>query len=161
MSFWTKAPTITCKPRGDKEIVITREFDATPELLFRAHTEPDLLRVWMGGIPGWTFAQIDVDLRVGGKYRFVMKSDEGHEMGWGGSYQEIKRPEKIVNTELFDEAWYDGESIVQLTFKKTGAKTLLMMELFFASHKAREQAIQSPMTDGMELNYAALDKLAF
>src|SRR5262249_41894094 len=89
----------------DREIVMTREFDARRELVWEALTKPELLKRWLFGPPGWSLEVVEGDLKVGGAYRFVMRHANGSEMGWGGVYREIVPLERIVATERFDEAW--------------------------------------------------------
>ena len=80
----------------DREIVFTRVFDAPRELVFDAMTRPELLKRWLLGPPGWTMPICEIDLRVGGAYRYVWRSADGVEMGMGGIHREIVRPERIV-----------------------------------------------------------------
>src|ERR1700716_4401588 len=84
---------------SDREIAMTRVFDAPRSLVFDAFTKPELLKRWLGVLGGWTFAVCEVDLKVGGKYRYVWRGKDGREMGMGGVYREIVRPERIVSTE--------------------------------------------------------------
>ena len=104
--------TLKLTTPSDREIAMTRVFDAPRQLVFDAHTKPDLVRQWLLGPPGWSMPVCEIDLRVGGKYRYVWRHDrDGTEMGMGGVYREIVPPERIVNTEKFDEAWYPGEAV--------------------------------------------------
>ena len=94
---------------GDRDLVMTRVFDAPRKLVYDAHTKPALVRQWLLGPPGWTMPVCDMDVRVGGTYRWVWRKEtDGSEMGMGGVYREIKAPERLVTTEKFDEAWYPG-----------------------------------------------------
>lgn len=90
---------------SDREIVMTRVFDAPRNLVFDAYTKPELLKRWLGVFGGWTMAVCEVDLRVGGSYRWVWRGADGTNMGVRGIYREIVPPERLVNTEKFDEAW--------------------------------------------------------
>ena len=94
---------------SDREIVMTRDFDAPRSLVFEAYTKPELLKRWLFGPDGWSFAVCEIDLKVGGKYRYVWRHSDGPEMGMGGVYREIVPPERLVCTELFDEDWTGGE----------------------------------------------------
>jgi uncharacterized protein YndB with AHSA1/START domain len=85
--------------RGDREIVMTRAFDAPRHLVFDAFTKPDLLRQWLLGPPGWSMPVCEIDFQVGGRYRYVWTHRDGAEMGAGGVYKEIVVPERIVATE--------------------------------------------------------------
>lgn len=103
--------TLQVEARGDHEIVMTRVLNAPRHLVFDAFTKPELLKRWLGVFGGWELAVCEIDLRVGGKYRWVWRNADGTEMGMGGVYREIAPPEKIVSTEKFDEAWYPGEGL--------------------------------------------------
>ena len=88
---------------SDKEIMFTRTFDAPRQLVFDAWTKPELLKRWLYGPNGWSLAVCKVDLRVGGHYRYEWKHTNGNEMGMGGVYREVVPPERLVNTQLFDQ----------------------------------------------------------
>ena len=96
----------------DREIAMTRAFDAPPRLVFDAWTKPELLKRWLGVFGGYSMPVCEVDLRVGGTYRFVWRGPDGAEMGVRGVYREVVRPEGLVHTEKFDEAWYPGEALI-------------------------------------------------
>ena len=98
--------------QSDREIVMTRVFDAPRNLVFDAYTKPELLRRWLGILGGYSMPVCEVDLRVGGTYRFVWRGPDGAEMGVRGVYREVVRPERLVHTERFDEAWYPGEALI-------------------------------------------------
>ena len=85
--------------RGDREIVMTRSFNATRILVFEAFTKPELVRQWLLGPPGWSMPVCEIDLRVGGHYRYVWRHENGNEMGMGGVFREIVVPERLVSTE--------------------------------------------------------------
>src|ERR1700739_121052 len=100
------------KANADREIVMTRVFNAPRTLVFDAFTKPELLKQWLLGPPGWTMPVCEIDLRVGGAYRYVWRQiSDGREMGMGGVYREIAAPVRVVATEKFDEAWYSGEAV--------------------------------------------------
>ncbi len=96
------------EPKGDLEIVMTRGFAAgSARCVFRANTEPELLKRWLGVRKGWLLAICEVDLQVGGRYRYLWRNEaKGKEMASGGVFREIVRPERIVCTERFDDPWY-------------------------------------------------------
>ena len=100
--------SLKVEARGDREIVMTRVFDAPRHLVYEAFTKPDLVKRWLGVFGGWSLPVCEIDFRVGGRYRFVWRK-EGAEMGMGGVYKEIVPNERIVNTEKFDDTWYEGE----------------------------------------------------
>ena len=103
---------LTLTTPSDREILITRDFNAPRALVFDCMSKPELVRRWLLGPPGWTMPVCDIDLRVGGRYRYVWRNEaDGTEMGMGGVYMEIVPPEKVVQTELFDQDWTGGETI--------------------------------------------------
>lgn len=144
---------------SDLEVVITRDFDAPRQLVWDAHTQPDLIRRWLLGPPGWTMPVCEVDLRVGGAYRYVWRSEEGVEMGMGGTFREVAAPERIVNTQLFDQDWTGGETIGTMVLTEDGGRTHMVNTILYASKAARDGALSTGMTEGMEAGYASLDAL--
>ena len=118
------AATLTLTAPGEREIVMTRVFDAPRQLVFDALTKPALVKRWLLGPPGWSMPICEIDLRVGGKYRYVWRKDnDGTEMGMGGVYREIVVPERLVTTERFDEAWYPGEAVGTLVLVEQRGRT--------------------------------------
>lgn len=144
---------------SDLEVVITRDFDAPRELVFDCHVKPDLVRRWLTGPPGWTMPVCDIDLRVGGRYRYVWRGPNGEDMGMGGVFREIVRPERIVTNELFDEDWTGGETLVTTVFTEGGGRTRATLTVLYASKQAREGALATGMADGMESSFQHLDEL--
>ncbi len=144
---------------SDREVKITRDFDGPRELVWDCHTKPELVRRWISGPPGWSLAVCEIDLRAGGKYRYVLNGPDGVEMGWGGTYSEIRRPEFITATEKFDEDWTGGETVVSTRFDEMDRRTTVTVTVLYASKEARDGAIATGMTDGMEAGYQLLDKL--
>jgi uncharacterized protein YndB with AHSA1/START domain len=144
---------------GDRELVISREFDAPRQLIFDAHTKPELIRRWLLGPAGWTMPVCEVDLRVGGKYRYVWRNQKGMDMGMGGEYREIVAPERIVSTEQFDEAWYPGVAVGTLTLVEHAGKTLLTQVMQYETGEARDAVLKSPMEEGLEAGYSRLSEL--
>src|ERR1044071_1680068 len=97
---------------SDREIAMTRVFNAPRRMVFEALTKPELVKRWLLGPPGWSMPVCEIDLRVGGKYRYVWRRDsDGTDMGMGGVYREIVAPERIVATEKFDQSWYSGDAV--------------------------------------------------
>jgi len=124
--------------RGEREIVITRAFDAPRRLVFDAFSKPELVRQWLLGPPGWSMPVCEIDFRVGGRYRYVWRRDNGGEMGVGGVYKEIVAPERIVATERFDQSWYPGEGLGTILLVEQGAKTRMTQTLTYESREARD-----------------------
>jgi uncharacterized protein YndB with AHSA1/START domain len=124
--------------RGEREIVMTREFNAPRRLLFDAFTKPELVKQWLLGPPGWSMPVCEIDLKVGGKYRYVWRQDsDGTEMGMGGVYREIVAPERLVSTEKFDEAWYPGEAVGTIVLSEHGGKTTITQTILYESRSLR------------------------
>ena len=144
---------------SDREIVMTRVFNAPRKLVFDAWTRPELVKRWLLGPPGWTMPVCEIDLRVGGKYRFEWLGQDGTVMGMGGVYREIVIPERIVNTQLFDQDWTGGETLGTLLFVERDGKTTLTNKVLYASREARDGALKTDMAKGVEAGYARLDEI--
>ena len=152
------AGTLHLTAPGERDIVMTRVFDAPRQLVFDAHTKPELVKRWLLGPPGWSMPVCEIDLRVGGKYRYVWRHDrERTEMGMGGVYREIVAPERLVNTERFDESWYPGEAVDTLVLVEQGGRTTLTLTVLYESREAREAVLKSGMESGVAASY---DRLA-
>ncbi len=146
--------------QGEREIVMTRAFNAPRTMVFEAFTRPELLKRWLGGLPGWSMTVCEVDLRVGGTYRWVWRRDnDGTEMGMGGVYREIVRPERIVSTEKFDESWYPGEAVGTVAFDEKDGRTTLTQTLVYESQEARDGVLKSGMESGVEASYDRLEEI--
>ncbi|HMF89199.1 MAG TPA: SRPBCC family protein [Candidatus Angelobacter sp.] len=144
--------------QGDREIMMTRVFEAPRRLVFEAFTKPELVKRWLLGPPGWSMPVCEMDVRVGGTYRWVWRHDsKGTEMGVSGVYREIVPPERIVSTEKFDHAWYPGEALGTVVLTEQGGKTTLTQTLLYESREARDGVLQSPMEQGVAASY---DRLA-
>ena len=128
-------------------------------MLSDAHTRAALVQRWLLGPPGWTMPVCEIDLRVGGKYRYVWQSAGGQRMGVAGTFKEIVRPSRIVMTQLFDEDWTGGQTIVLTELTEHGGKTTLTTTVRYASREARDGALKTGMTTGMEAGYERLEGL--
>jgi len=144
---------------GDREVVFTRQFDAPRQLVWDAMTKPELLKRWLFGPPGWSMEVCEMDMRVGGKYRWVWRGPDGVEMGMGGVHHEIVPPAKIVNTQLFDQDWTGGEAVGTLTLTEQNGKTLLTNTVRYATPEARDAVLKTPMEQGMAMGYDRLEQL--
>jgi len=149
--------TLQVTTPSEREIAMTRVFDAPRRLVFDAWTRPELLKRWLGVRGGWSFAVCEVDLRVGGAYRFVWRGPNGKEMGMGGVYREVVPPERLVATELFDDPWYEGEALDTTVLVEKGGKTTVTTTVLYASRDVRDAVLESPMERGVAESY---DKLA-
>src|SRR5215469_6302335 len=136
-SFKVSTPT-------DREVQIVRDFQAPRTLLFDAFTKPELVRRWLLGPDGWSMPVCEIDLRVGGKYRYVWRNDSnGKEMAAGGVFREIVVPERIVHSERFDDAWYAGEAIVTTIFLEEGTRTTVKQTMLLESREVRDGILKS------------------
>ena len=152
--------TLKVTAHGDREVVITRSFDAPRKLVWDAYTKPALLKRWLGVgfMEGVTFEVCEVDLRVGGKYRYVW-SGPNFRMGMGGEYREVKAPERIVSTEKYDESWYPGGAVGTLVLTEKGGVTTVTTTMRYDSKEAREAVLKSGMEQGLSAGFDNLEKL--
>jgi uncharacterized protein YndB with AHSA1/START domain len=151
---------------SDREVLVTRQFQAPRQLVWEAYTKPELVRRWMLGYPGWTMPVCEMDVRVGGKFRWVWRSDEdGSQFGFHGEYLEVSAPQKLRNTEIFDPGDVGGSmgdnnvAITSVTLTEKGGVTTLVTLMDFGSKEGRDAAVSTGMTDGMEASYQLLDAL--
>jgi uncharacterized protein YndB with AHSA1/START domain len=146
--------TLQVTTPSDREVVLTRVFDAPRHLVWGAFTKPDLLKRWFGP-RGWSLVVCEVDLKVGGGFRFVLRGPDGKDMGMRGVYREIVPPERSVHMESFDD--YPGESQVTAVFVEQGGKTTLTATVLYPSREVRDLVLKSGMEHGAAESY---DKLA-
>jgi len=142
---------------SDREITMTRVFDAPRSLLFDALTNIALLKRWFGLFGGWSLAVCEIDLRIGGPFRFVWRNPEGVAMGMSGCYREIVVPERIVHSELYDD--YPGESLVTTLLDERDGMTTLTSTILYESQEIRDAALKSGMERGVTASYENLDRL--
>ena len=144
----------------DEEILITREFDARRALVWRAWTEPELLRRWWNGRRG-QMSVVDVDLRVGGTWRYVMLADGGHEVAFHGEFREIVPEERIVTTEVFEGAPPSdaGDVLNVVTFTEANGRTTLDLLVQCPNREIRDAIMGSGMEIGMQEQYDVLEQL--
>lgn len=139
---------------SDREILLTRVFDAPRQMVFDAFSKPELLKRWFGPC-GHSLTTCEVDFRVGGGFRFVLEDPNGQKMGMRGTYKEIAAPERTVHLESFDD--YPGESQVTAVFTEENGKTTLNATVLYPSKEVRDIVIQMGMEHGAAESY---DKLA-
>ena len=145
--------------KGDREIVITRDFNAPRALVFDAMTKPELVKRWLGVFGGWTLPVCEIDLRVGGSYRYQWHGPNGERMGMRGVYREVTRPERIVSTEIFDESWYPGGAVGTMVLTEQAGRTTVTTTVLYDSRDARDAVMKSPMETGLSAGYDVLDDL--
>ena len=153
------ARTLQVSTPSDREILMSRAFHAPRELVWDAFTKPELVKRWLLGPPGWTMPVCEIDLRVGGAYRFVWRKEDGVEMGMGGVHREVVRPELIARTELFDQDWTGGETLATVIFIEHNGSTTVDTTVLYASKEARDGALASGMKEGMAAGYDRLEEL--
>lgn len=152
--------SFTLSTPGECEIHVTRDFDARRGLVFDAFTKPELVRRWLLGPPGWTMPICEIDLRVGGAYRYGWRSEiDGSQMALGGVFREIVLCERLVASEKFDDAWYPGEALVTTVFVETNGITTTTIVVRYESREARDTARRSGMEYGMAAGYDRLEEL--
>lgn len=144
---------------SERTIQIRRSFDAPRRLVWAGITRPELLIQWCHGPDRWTLAECDVDARPGGRFRYVWRNREGNEMGMGGVYREVSPPEHMVHTEIFDEDWTGGETLVTTSLAENDGRTDLTIVVEYASKEARDGALESGMEEGMAVSYDRLARL--
>jgi uncharacterized protein YndB with AHSA1/START domain len=140
----------------DREIVLARHFAAPPDLVFAALTTPDLLRRWYGA-RGWNLVSCQIDLRVGGAWRYVSEGPSGEGMVQSGVYRLVDPPRLLVSTERFDDQSYEGESIVSHHLVERDGGTKLTTTVRYASRAARDTVLRYPMARGVGEGYERLD----
>lgn len=154
----TEANALKITADGERSIVMTRSFDAPGHLVFAAFTKPELVKRWLKGPDGWDMPVCEIDLRVGGQFRYVWRRmADGVDMGMGGSYCVIEAPKRIVHTEIFDEDWTGGEANVTTTFVDSGSKTTVTTTVHYTSAAARDAVLKSPMEAGVASSYDRLE----
>lgn len=150
---------------SDTEVLVKRSFDAPVELVWRAYTEPELMRRWLTAMPGWSMPVCEMTTNVGGKYHWRWRDDaNGIEFGFTGEMLEVAPNSKIVHTQIYDPGNMGGSmgddgSIITVTFDETDGTTNVATLISFASKADRDAAISTGMTDGMETSYSRLDEV--
>lgn len=140
------------------EIVLTRTFNVPAALVFDFHTRPEHIQKWLLGPTGWTMPVCEIDLRVGGRYRYVWRNaDSGKQFGVTGQYREVRAPVRLVHTESMDGA--PGDALCTLNFAETDGHTTLTSTMLFPSRDMRDQALQSGMTDGTAVSYDRMESI--
>lgn len=151
--------TTTVTTQGDREILITREFDAPRELVFRAWTTPQLVRRWWTARRG-VMTVCEIDLRPGGRWRFVMTATKGdEEVEFYGEYREVSAPERLVSTEIY-APFPDDPALNTLTFEERGGRTVARLLVAHETPEARDMHLRSGMEDGLRDALDLLEEVA-
>jgi uncharacterized protein YndB with AHSA1/START domain len=150
----------TVEQRSDRELVVTRAFNAPARIVFEAWTKPELLkRWWAPRSHGVTLFRCESDVRVGGRYRFEFGRDPENPMVFSGSYREVIAPSRLVFTQLFEQMRSAGEAIVTATLEERDGKTEFVLHQLFPSKEALDGAVASGMEKGMRETYEQLEEL--
>jgi uncharacterized protein YndB with AHSA1/START domain len=145
---------------SDREIAITRLFDAPRHLVFEAMTRPEHVREWWGRLgAGYTVPVCEIDLRPGGRWRFVNRTPKGELAAFTGVYHEIAPPERLVYTEVF-ERFPDTESLVTSVFTEENGKTRVTLAAAYPSREVRDVVMKSGMERGAAISYDRLEEVA-
>jgi uncharacterized protein YndB with AHSA1/START domain len=153
---------------NDRDVVVVRSFNAPRTLVFDAWTKPELLQRWLLGPPGWTMPICEMDVRPGGKYRWRWRSEEdGKEFGFSGEFREVVRPSRLVTIERYEPGDVGGSMVggdtgaahVTSVLTEKDGVTTHTMTIRYESKEVRDAAVQTGMTDGMEMSYQKLDEL--
>jgi uncharacterized protein YndB with AHSA1/START domain len=159
MKTVTTSGTATVTTPTDEQILITRDFAAPRHLLYKAWTTPDLVRRWWSGHRG-AMTIVEIDLRVGGKWRYVMEAEGRFEVAFHGHYRELVPGERIVTTEVY-EAMPDGEPALDtITFTETDGRTTVALLMQLPSKDVRDMVLASGMEGGMQEQMDLLEELA-
>jgi uncharacterized protein YndB with AHSA1/START domain len=153
--------TLQITTPSDREIVVTRTFDAPRAVVWDAMTKPELLRRWLHGPPGWEMVACEDDRRPGGAFRWSWRGPGGQEMVVSGVNREIVPPERGVRTERFEVGCgpQAGEQLATLALTERAGKTTMTLTLVYPSKEARDGTIASGMEHGMAAGYDRLDGL--
>ena len=147
--------TLQVTTPSEREVVMTRIFDAPRRLVWEAWTNPVHLPRWMLGPEGWTMPVCDLDLRPGGAWHFVWRRSDGTEMEMRGVYREIAAPERLVSTESWGGDW--PETLITLILSEQDGKTTITQTILYPSKEARDAALKTGMKDGISESF---DRLA-
>ena len=143
----------------EREIMLSRAFDAPREVVFDALTRPEQLKRWLFQPSGWNLKVCEIDLRVGGSYHFVWRSVDGETVELKGAYLEVVAPERSVNTESYGQPWYPGEAIVTTCLAEEEGRTVLTGTLLYESREARDTVLESGLEKGTAASYDRLARL--
>lgn len=150
---------LTVTTPGDRELAMTREFNAPRHLVWEAYTKPELVKRWLGAMDGWWMDVCEIDLRAGGTYRYLWRGPNGERMGMRGSFLEVEPPHRLVATEQFDEAWYPGDASSTVELTEREGRTTLTLTVLYSSKETRDAVLQGPATGGVSAGFDKLDEV--
>ena len=149
--------TLEISTPSNREVTLTRTFNAPRVLVFQALTKPELLKRWYGP-GGWSLIVCEIDLKVGGAWHFVVSRPDGKKIGQLGVYQEIDQPTRIVNTENWED-WDAGECLVTTVLTEVGGKTTFQSTILFPSQEVRDIVVKAGLEHGAAESYTKLAEL--
>jgi len=151
--------TVEVTTPSDREVTMSRTFNTPREMLFEAWTKPELLKRWLYGPKEWPLSRCEIDLRVGGKLRFEWGPHEGKSMGFSGIYREIAPPDRLAFTEVWDDNWTGGETLVTIKFIERAGKTTVSQTILYTSLASRDAALKTGMARGQAQAYERLEEI--
>lgn len=149
--------TITVTTPSPTSVAVERTFNAPARLVWDAHTKPELIRQWLLGPDGWDMPVCDVDLRVGGAYRYEWSHASEQGFGTGGTFTIVEPVTRLGSTERMDG--FDGEAQNLYTFAEEGGRTRVTLLMDFGSTEARDGAVATGMTDGIGVSFDRLEAM--
>lgn len=149
---------------SDREVEVTRSFRAPRALVYEAYTKPALLQRWLVGLPGWTMPVCEMDVRVGGRFRWRWRYEDGSEFGFHGEFRDVEPPSLLRHTETYDpgdmgNSMGDDDALVTVRLEERDGMTTVTTLIEYASQEDRDAAMATGMTDGMEISYQRLGEL--
>jgi uncharacterized protein YndB with AHSA1/START domain len=150
---------MTLNTEGDTHIVVTRHFAASPEAVYRAHTDPGLIQQWLLGPEGWTMPVCINDAKPGGKFRYEWTNGKGHGFYITGEFLELEPPSRIVHIERMHLPDPTPDNHVETTFSREANGTLMRIRMTLPDAQTRAAMLSTGMEKGMEASYARLEKL--
>jgi len=151
------AKTVQVTTPSDREVVMTRTFNAPRKLVFEAWTTPKYLQRWLLGPEGWTMPICEIDLRPGGAWHFAWRNSDGTEMSMRGTYKEVRPPERLVSTESWGPEWPETLNTIEL--REENGITTMTLTILYVSKEARDNALKTGMADGVEASFGRLEKV--
>ena len=146
---------VTIGPASPQGIVVEFPLPVPLEEAFAALTTPELVRKWLTGPEGMSLPVCEIDLQVGGEMRMVWRTPDG-DIGMRGTYQDVAAPHRTVHTELFDEDWTEGETLVTHSLRTLDDQTLVEVRIDYSGETIRDMILDSPAVSGMRAGYARL-----
>jgi uncharacterized protein YndB with AHSA1/START domain len=154
MTTANKTGETTFTTPSDREVAMSRVFDAPRSLVWEAWTSPEHMPHWLLGPEGWTMPVCEIDLRPGGEFRFGWRKGDGEEMEIRGAYREVAPPERLVSTESWGGDW--PETINTLVLSEEDGKTTMTQTVLYPSREARDAALETGMKDGASVSFERL-----